>query len=270
MTDEDKTPQTSPNTETDTVVSSEKNKEPEKTEEKENPKTNNRKENNSKKTEDGKGGKQEKRPRRGNRNRTSREPKEFEEAILQIDRVTRVVAGGRRLRFRVSVVIGDGKGRVGFGIGKASEVMLGVGKAAAQAKRNCIKVPIFDGTIPHEITSTFKSSQVLLFPAPEGKGVIAGGAVRKILELAGVKDVLSKVHGSRNKINVARATIDALTKLYTRAPHRKRIKDKEREDVSQKEETLAKKEEISSKKKVSPKKQTKKLPSKTSSKKTEK
>ncbi|MCF7917656.1 30S ribosomal protein S5 [Candidatus Gracilibacteria bacterium] len=164
----------------------------------------------------------ERRPRRGNRERTPREPKEFEEAILQIDRVTRVVAGGRRLRFRVSVVIGDQKGRVGFGIGKAAEVMLGVQKAVSQAKKQLIQVPIFDGTIPHEIRASFKASNVLLFPAPEGKGIIAGGAVRKILELAGIRDVLSKIHGSRNKINVANATINALQLLHDKAPRKKK------------------------------------------------
>ncbi len=160
-------------------------------------------------------------PRRGRgRGRKPREPKEFEEAILQIDRVTRVTKGGRQLRFRVSVVIGDQKGRVGFGIGKSSEVMTGVQKAIAHAKRNLINVPIYEDTIPHEISAKFKSSKVLLFPAPEGKGVIAGGAVRKVLELAGVKNVLSKMHGSRNKLNSAYATIQALAALQNRAPHK--------------------------------------------------
>jgi len=158
-------------------------------------------------------------PRRG-RGRKKREPKEFEEAILQIDRVTRVTKGGRQLRFRVSVVIGDQKGRVGFGIGKSSEVMTGVQKAIAHAKRNLINVPVFEDTIPHAVTYKFKASKVLLFPAPEGKGVIAGGAVRKVLELAGVKNVLSKMHGSRNKLNSAYATIQALSSLQNRAPHK--------------------------------------------------
>ena len=154
------------------------------------------------------------------RGRKPREPKEFEESILQIDRVTRVTKGGRQLRFRVSVVIGDGKGRVGFGIGKSSEVMTGVQKAIADAKRNLITVPIFEDSIPHAVTYKFKSSKVLLFPAPEGKGVIAGGAVRKVLELSGVKNILSKMHGSRNKLNSAYATIQALSALQNRAPHK--------------------------------------------------
>lgn len=155
----------------------------------------------------------ERRPRKGGRDRKPKEAKEFEEAILQIDRVTRVVKGGRRLRFRLTVVIGDKKGRVGFGIGKSAEVMTAIQKAVVQAKRNMITVPMDNGTLPHEANSQFKASRVLLFPAPAGKGIIAGGAVRKILELAGVKDVLSKSHGSRNKLNVAVATFNALQSL---------------------------------------------------------
>jgi small subunit ribosomal protein S5 len=167
-------------------------------------------------TADGRG-QRERRPRRGGagRDRKPREAKEFEEAILQIDRVTRVVKGGRRLRFRLTVVIGDKKGRVGFGIGKSAEVMTAIQKAVVQAKRNLITVPMDNGTLPHEANESFKASRVLLFPAPEGKGIIAGGAVRKILELAGVKDVLSKSHGSRNKLNVAVATFNALQSLAT-------------------------------------------------------
>ena len=173
------------------------------------------------------------------RGRKPREPKEFEEAILQIDRVTRVTKGGRQLRFRVSIVIGDQKGRVGFGIGKSSEVMLGVQKAIADAKRNLINVPIFEDTIPHAITAKFKASKVLLFPAPEGKGVIAGGAVRKVLELAGVKNVLSKMHGSRNKLNSAHATIIALSQLQNRAPHKSKAAMEAAKAAAPKEESAA-------------------------------
>jgi len=157
--------------------------------------------------------------RRGGRGRRDKEPKEFEEAVLQIDRVTRVVKGGRRMRFRISIVIGDKKGRVGFGMGKSGEVLVGIQKAVAKAKQNLIKVPLFNDTIPHEANAVFKASRVLLFPAPEGKGVIAGGAVRKILELAGVKNVLSKVHGSRNRMNIAFATFKALQTLSHKAPY---------------------------------------------------
>ncbi len=200
------------------------------------------------KNEEQRGGRGGDRPQRGgrrggNRRNQQKEPKEFEEAILQIDRVTRVVSGGRRLRFRISVVIGDQKGRVGFGIGKSAEVMVGIQKAVAQAKKNLINVPIFKGTIPHPMNSTFKSSRVLLFPAPEGKGVIAGGAVRRILELAGVKNVLSKVHGSRNKLNVAVATIQALQELQNEAPHGIEAEESETKEEEKKTPKKEKKEE---------------------------
>ncbi len=155
---------------------------------------------------------------RGRRDRKPREAKEFEESIIQIDRVTRVTKGGRQLRFRVSVVIGDQKGRVGYGIGKSAEVMSGVQKAIAEAKRNLVTVPIFEDTIPHAVSYKFKASKVFLLPAPEGKGVIAGGAVRKVLELAGIKNVLSKMHGSRNKLNSVYATMECLKALQNRAP----------------------------------------------------
>lgn len=154
------------------------------------------------------------------RQRPAREPKEFEESIIQIDRVTRVTKGGRQLRFRVSVVIGDKKGRVGFGIGKSGEVMVGVQKAIATAKKNLVRVPIFEDSIPHLSSAKFKATKVTLFPAPEGKGVIAGSSVRKILELSGVKNVLSKLHGSRNRINAAYATMDALNALESKAPYK--------------------------------------------------
>lgn len=173
--------------------------------------------------------------------RKTREPKEFEESILQVRRVTRVTKGGRQLRFSVSVVIGDQKGRVGFGNGKSSEVMTGVQKAISIAKRNLVTVPIFEDSIPHEVVSKFKSSQVYLFPAPEGKGVIAGSSVRKILELAGIKNVLSKIHGSRNKINAAYATIEALKNLQNRAP--KKNKEEVKPEVKDEATVASKKEE---------------------------
>lgn len=171
------------------------------------------------------------RPRSGGRRgntRKRREPKEFEESILQISRVTRVVKGGRRMRFKVCVVIGDKKGRVGLGTGKSTEVVTSIQKAVAQAKKRLVRVPIFNGTLPHEVLSKYKASKVLLFPAPAGKGVIAGGSVRKILELAGYKDVLSKIHGSRNKLNVAHATIAALTSMQ-----KVEVKKKEEEPVAE-------------------------------------
>lgn len=150
------------------------------------------------------------------------EQKEFEEEILQIDRVTRVVKGGRRLRFRVTVAIGDRKGRVGIGIAKATEIAAAVKKAATIAKKSLIKVPIEKGdTIPHEVKMKHKAAYIILMPASSGTGVKAGGALRKILNLAGVKNVLSKSFGSHNRVVTAQASIKALKSLRPArgAPH---------------------------------------------------
>lgn len=141
------------------------------------------------------------------------QPKEFEEKVISIDRVARVVKGGRRFRFRATVVIGDGKGRVGLGIGKGGEVITSIAKAVARARRNLITVPLDGASIPHEITVRFSGAQVLLKPASEGTGVIAGGAVRNVVEVAGIHDLLTKSLGSTNKVNNAYATIMALSQL---------------------------------------------------------
>ncbi|MBN1258640.1 30S ribosomal protein S5 [Candidatus Peregrinibacteria bacterium] len=142
------------------------------------------------------------------------EQKEFDEETLQIDRVTRVVKGGRRLRFRCTVAVGDRKGRVGLGIGKASEVAIGIKKAIVQAKKNVIRVPIVPGdTIPHPVKFKYKAARLMMMPAAPGTGVIAGGALRKILNLAGVKNILSKDFGSRNILVTAQASIMALKQL---------------------------------------------------------
>ncbi len=147
------------------------------------------------------------------RSMSPREPKEFEEEVLQIDRVTRVVAGGRRLRFRATVVIGNRKGKVGIGLGKAGEVAIAIQKAISKAKKNLITVPTYKNTIPHPVDQKFKSAKVMMKPASEGTGIIAGGAIRKIIDLAGVKNILSKRFGTTNKIANAKATIMALQKL---------------------------------------------------------
>lgn len=141
--------------------------------------------------------------------------KEFEERVVTINRVTKVVKGGRRFRFAALVVIGDKKGRVGFGTGKANEVPDAIKKAIEDAKKNIITVPIINGTIPHEITGTYGAGEVFMRPASEGTGVIAGGAIRAVLELAGVNDILSKCLGSRTPINMVRATVEALKGLKT-------------------------------------------------------
>lgn len=145
-----------------------------------------------------------------------REPSEFEEEVLQIDRVTRVVKGGRRLRFRATVIVGNKNGKVGLGIGKSTEVVGAIQKAINQAKKRMIIVPLNKGTLPHEITIKFKSARLMMMPAAPGAGIIAGGAVRKIAELAGIKNMLSKIFGTRNRITNAYATMLALQKLRPR------------------------------------------------------
>ncbi|MBI4127178.1 30S ribosomal protein S5 [Candidatus Peregrinibacteria bacterium] len=153
-----------------------------------------------------------------------KEPKEFEEEVIQIDRVTRVVKGGRRLRFRATVVIGDKKGRIGYGIGKSVEVPQAIQKAVSKAKKNLVKIPIYNGTIPHGIQIKFKASIVLLKPASEGTGIIAGGAVRKLVDIAGIKNILSKTIGSSNKLNNTKAAYIALTSLRERPELEKKNK----------------------------------------------
>lgn len=142
-----------------------------------------------------------------------REVKEFEEEVIQIDRVTRVVKGGRRLRFRATVVIGNKKGKVGVGIGKSTEVAGAISKAVAQAKKNLIVVPMAGQTIPHRIAVKFKSARIMLMPAIPGTGIKAGGSVRKVIELSGIKDVMGKCIGSPNRLNNSQAAIEALKKL---------------------------------------------------------
>ena len=147
--------------------------------------------------------------------------KEFEDRVISIDRVARVVKGGRRFRFRATVVVGDGKGRVGVGGGKGSEVMTSIAKAVAIGKRNLITVQTHGTTIPHEVTVRFSGAVVMIKPASEGTGVIAGGAIRSVIEMAGIHDLLSKSLGSSNKINNAYATLAALNQLQARPTSQK-------------------------------------------------
>lgn len=145
--------------------------------------------------------------------RDARPKEEMEQRILEVARVTRVMAGGKRMNFRACVAIGDRKGNVGVGLGKGADVTMAVNKAVNRAKKVMINVPMINETIPHAVTHKMGAARMILKPAKKGRGVIAGGVTRVILELAGVKNVTSKTLGSKNKINNARCTIEALQSL---------------------------------------------------------
>lgn len=140
---------------------------------------------------------------------------EFEEKVIQVDRIARVVKGGRRMRFRATVVVGNRKGKVGIGIAKAQEVSAAVQKAVAKAKKHMIVIPITNETLPHQGKVYLDGAHIMFRPATAGTGIIAGGAVRVVLEVAGVKNVSSKILGSSNKVNNAQATFLFLKRLRT-------------------------------------------------------
>lgn len=164
----------------------------------------------------------EEKPARGKKGRgrkqkietTEEKPQsEWTERVVQISRVTKVVKGGKKLSFRAIVIVGNQKGQVGVGCAKASEVIIAIQKAIADGRKNLVTVPIFKTTIPHPITGKSGAGAVMLRPASEGTGIIAGGAVRSVLELAGIENILSKSLGSKSPLNAANATIEALKAL---------------------------------------------------------
>jgi small subunit ribosomal protein S5 len=160
------------------------------------------------------------RPQRGNtgrrdnrRDQAPTEPKQFEEVVINIDRVSRVVKGGRRFRFKALVVVGDRKSKVGVGVAKGADVQAAVAKATDVAKKHMITIPLAGDTVPHDAEVRFTGAQVLLKPAAPGTGVIAGGVIRTIIGVTGIRNLLSKSLGSTNKVNIAYATIDALKSM---------------------------------------------------------
>jgi len=152
---------------------------------------------------------------RGGRDRDREPPKEkeFEEKLVKLNRTAKVVKGGRRFSFSALMVIGDKKGNVGYGFGKANDVSEAIRKSTEKAKRNMVKLPIKNGTIPHEVIGLFKASKVLLKPACSGTGILAGGPVRAIMEAGGITNVLSKSIGASSQYNVVKATFDCISKL---------------------------------------------------------
>ena len=141
------------------------------------------------------------------------EEKQFDERVVNIDRVARVVKGGRRFRFRALVVVGDHKGKVGIGVSKGADVTAAISKATDVAKKNLVTIALTDGTLPHEAEAKVSGAKILVMPASAGTGLIAGGVVRTVLEVAGVSNALSKSLGSSNKVNIAYATLEALASI---------------------------------------------------------
>lgn len=163
---------------------------------------------------------EQRRPKRGQEG-GGRQPSEFDQHVVEIKRVTRVVAGGKRMRFRALVVVGDRKGKVGMGLKKGRDVQESVAKAVNQAKKSMFMVPLVRDTIPHDINVKYKASRLIMRPAKPGTGVVAGGAVRHVFDLAGIKNVMTKMVGSSNKVNNISAVFMALQRLKVKERTRK-------------------------------------------------
>jgi small subunit ribosomal protein S5 len=175
---------------------------------------------------------------RQRRDQAPAEPKQFEELVINVDRVSRVVKGGRRFRFKALVVIGDHKTKVGIGVAKGADVQVAIQKATDVAKKNLITIPVINETIPHENEIKYSGARVLLKPAAPGTGIIAGGVVRSIIGMTGIRNLLSKSLNSTNKVNIAYATIEALRSLVPRdewlnAPTKKAAPKKAAEKVEE-------------------------------------
>lgn len=184
-----------------------------------------------------------------------RSEKEFDERVIEIARVSRVVKGGRRIRFRALVVIGDRKGKIGMGVARANEVADAVKKAVSQAKKKMVEVPTVEGTIPYEVTASHGAARVILKPAAPGTSIVAGGAVRAVAELAGVTDILAKILGTRNKVNNVYAVVKALSsfdpkyvEMARAAAKKAEKKEIKKEDKKEKKSEAKKTEEKKTKK----------------------
>lgn len=142
------------------------------------------------------------------------EEKEFEQRVVDLRRVTRVTAGGKRMRFRAAVLVGDGKGRIGFGLAKGADVAAATAKASRKARKALLTIPMVKETIPHEIRAKYSAATIMMKPAPRGTGIKAGGPMRAVFELAGLSNVVGKILGTtKNKVNIIRATLDAIEQL---------------------------------------------------------
>ncbi len=196
---------------------------------------------------------------KGPRKRSDKPSEEFEQRIVDLARVTRVMAGGKRMKFRACMVIGDKNGRVGVGLAKGADVSMAISKSVSKAKKSMVSVPLIDGTIPHEVYIKSKSARIMLRPAKKGSGIKAGGVVRIVLELAGIRDVVAKIFGASNKINNANATVLALTSFVPAAKERVRQQpgsvNNQPKDAKSKPYLKSKKSEL---KKVDKKKEDKK------------